>query len=69
MTTDIRSRFSHIVEKPANAPDKSTFAYVMRARSEKFPITALCGYTWVSSPDNSARPQCEACIAAKEERV
>lgn len=53
---------SHIVLPPPDAADETPQAYVMRARIEGFPVTALCGYTWVPSRDPSRYPTCEVCV-------
>ena len=57
---------SHIVRVPAGEPDKTPQAYVLRARIEGFPITALCGHTWVPSKDPLPLPICGGCLAIYE---
>jgi hypothetical protein len=37
-------------------------AYVTRAIVEGFPVTALCGYTWVPSKDPRDKPVCSGCL-------
>lgn len=60
-TTDEPEKAAHIVRVPPGEPDQSPPAYVMRARIEGFPITALCGYTWVPHRDPSPLPVCQTC--------
>ena len=38
---------AHIVMVPPGEPDQTPQAYVLRARVEGFPITALCGFVWI----------------------
>ena len=59
--TDDPDEASHIVKVPPGEPDQTPQAYVMRARLEGFPITALCGYTWVPVRDPIPLPVCSTC--------
>lgn len=61
MTSDKSPEASHIVMVPPGENDESPQAYVFRARIEGFPITALCGYTWVPHRDPQALPVCATC--------
>lgn len=65
LSTD-KSEQAHIVLVPWNEPDQTPQAYVMRARIEGFPITALCGYTWVPNKMATGLPVCEECRAIYE---
>lgn len=53
---------THIVLPPPDAQDETPQAYVMRARIEGFPITALCGFTWIPSRDPKKYPTCQTCL-------
>lgn len=53
---------AHIVMVPADQPDETPQAYVMRARFEGFPITALCGFTWVPNKQATGLPVCQPCV-------
>lgn len=59
-TTD-KAEQAHIVMTPPGQPDQTPHAYVMRARVEGFPVTALCGYTWVPNKKATGLPLCEEC--------
>lgn len=52
---------AHIVMVPGGEPDTTPQAYVLRARIEGFPVTALCGYTWVPKQKAEGLPVCEEC--------
>jgi len=56
-----KSEQAHIVMVPPGEPDQTPQAYVMRARVEGFPVTALCGYTWVPNKQATGLPVCEEC--------
>lgn len=56
-----KSEQAHIVMVPPGETDETPQAYVMRARVEGFPITALCGYTWVPNKQATGLPVCEEC--------
>lgn len=58
---DPKSEQAHIVLKPPDETDETVHAYVMRARVEGFPVTALCGYTWVPHKSAEGLPVCEEC--------
>lgn len=57
---------SHIVLVPGHADSggaiESPQAYVLRARVEGTPVTALCGYTWVPQKDPLPLPVCATCL-------
>lgn len=61
VTSTNRAESAHIVMVPPDQDDETPQAYVMRARVEGFPITALCGYTWVPSKMASRLPVCAPC--------
>lgn len=60
-TSTGKSEQAHIVMVPGDQPDTTPQAYVMRARVEGFPITSLCGYTWVPNKQATGLPVCEEC--------
>lgn len=53
---------AHIVMVPPDQDDETPQAYVLRARIEGFPITALCGHTWVPAKNPEQLPVCEPCL-------
>lgn len=53
---------AHIVMVPADQPDETPQAYVLRATVEGFPVVALCGFTWVPSKDPRDKPVCSGCL-------
>lgn len=60
-TTDQPADASHIVHMPAT--EKQTpQSYVLEARIEGRPITALCGYTWVPNKNPEPLPVCATCL-------
>lgn len=54
-----KAESAHIVLEKGD--DESAKAYVMRARIEGFPVTALCGYTWVPNKMATGLPVCQEC--------
>lgn len=56
-----KAECAHIVLVPPGSDDETPQAYVMRARVEGFPVTALCGYTWVPNKMATGLPVCEEC--------
>lgn len=56
-----KSEQAHIVLEKGE--EETAHAYVMRARIEGFPITALCGYTWVPNKQATGLPVCPECEA------
>ncbi len=60
-TSTAKSEQAHIVMVPPGEDDSTPQAYVMRARVEGFPVTALCGYTWVPNKMATGLPVCEEC--------
>lgn len=52
---------AHIVMVPEGEPDQTPQAYVLRASIEGFPVTAICGYTWVPGKDPRKLPICAEC--------
>ncbi len=61
-TSDVPGESAHIVLPPPGVPDTTPQAYVLRARIEGFPITALCGHTWVPEQDPAPLPVCSRCL-------
>ena len=61
LSTD-KPESAHIVLVPEGEPDETPQAYVLRARIEGFPVTALCGYTWVPSKNPGNLPVCQECV-------
>lgn len=53
------SEMAHIVLEKGE--DETAKAHVMRARIEGFPVTALCGYTWVPEKMATGLPVCPRC--------
>ena len=53
---------SHIVMVPKGEKDETPQAYVMRARVEGFPVTAVCGWTWIPQKDPKPLPVCSRCM-------
>lgn len=62
-TSDEPGDSAHIVMVPPGESDETPQAYVLRARIEGFPVTALCGYSWVPQKDPSPLPVCSRCLA------
>lgn len=60
-TSNDKAKAAHIVLPPDEAGRESPQAYVMRARIEGFPVTALCGYTWVPNKMATGLPVCSEC--------
>ncbi len=60
-TSTDKSECAHIVMVPPGESDETPQAYVMRARIEGFPVTALCGYVWVPNKMATGLPVCEEC--------
>lgn len=65
-TEDQNGPLSHIVWLPPGSDDETPQAYVLRARIEGFPVTALCGYTWNPTRDPAQYPTCQVCKDAFE---
>jgi hypothetical protein len=63
LTSSDKPESSHIVRVPPGEPDQTPQAYVLRARVEGFPVTALCGYTWVPTRRAEGLPLCSECHA------
>lgn len=53
---------THIVMVPPGEHDSTPQAYVLRARIEGFPVTAICGYIWVPERDPGVLPVCSTCL-------
>jgi hypothetical protein len=68
-TTDNAGEATHIVMVPPGEDDQTPQAYVLRARVEGFPITALCGYTWNPSKDPTPLPVCARCLDIYQQTV
>lgn len=62
VTTEDPDHAAHIVTVPQGEADETPQAYVLRARILGFPVTALCGHTWVPSKDPVAYPVCGECL-------
>lgn len=62
-TTDTPGEASHIVMTPPGEHDTTPQAYVLRARVEGFPVTAVCGHVWVPGRDPKPLPICSRCLA------
>ncbi len=60
--SDVPGKSAHIVMVPPGESDESPQAYVLRARVEGFPVTALCGWTWVPQRDPMPLPVCSRCL-------
>lgn len=58
-TSDDKPTSAHYVLAPDDTETNHT--YVMRARFEGFPITALCGFTWVPNKMATGLPVCSEC--------
>jgi len=61
-TTDQPAEAAHIVMVPRGQPDPTPQAYVLRARIDGFPVTALCGHTWQPTKDPEPLPVCARCL-------
>lgn len=66
LTSSDKPNSSHIVMVPDGEPDQSPQAYVLRARIEGFPVTALCGWTFTPIKDPKSLPVCTECKAIFE---
>ncbi len=66
-TSDNPGESSHIVMVPPSELDATAQAYVLRARIEGFPVTALCGHTWIPERDPGPLPVCSRCLAIYQE--
>lgn len=66
-TEDHEGPAAHIVMVPPGEDDQTPQAYVLRARIEGFPITALCGHTWVPFRDPGVLPKCSPCVEVYHE--
>ena len=62
-TSDSPGDSDHIVMVPPGESDQTPQAYVLRARVEGFPVTALCGHTWIPQRDPKPLPVCSTCLA------
>ena len=58
-TSTNKAECAHIVLEKGD--EETAHAYVMRARIEGFPVTALCGYTWVPRKQATGLPVCQEC--------
>jgi hypothetical protein len=64
LTSNDKANTAHIVFVPPNSPyfGKMTPAsYVTLAIIEGFPVTALCGHTWVPHRNPKSLPVCQEC--------
>lgn len=64
-TSTDKPESAHIVMDPDRERDEP-HAYLMAARIEGFPVTALCGYTWTPNKQATGLPVCEECKAIFE---
>lgn len=60
VTSPNKPTTAHIVPSP-NPDEETPHAYVMRARIEGFPVTALCGFTWIPNRQATGLPVCGEC--------
>lgn len=58
-TSEDKPNVAHYVMSPND--DETNHAYVMRARIEGFPVTALCGFTWIPHRQATGLPVCAEC--------
>lgn len=61
-TSDDPDKSAHIVMVPPGEPDQSPQAYVLRARVEGFPVTAVCGHKWIPTRNPEPLPVCGPCM-------
>lgn len=61
-TSTDKPESARIVMVPEGEADETPQAYVMRARFEGFPVTALCGFTWVPNKMATGLPVCQECL-------
>ena len=61
LTSTDKPESAHIVMTPPGEPDETPHAYVMRARIEGFPVTAICGFTWIPNKPATGLPVCQEC--------
>jgi len=61
-TSDEPEEASHIVLVPPTEDDTSPQGYVLRARVEGFPITAICGYAFIPIKNPEPLPVCSGCL-------
>jgi hypothetical protein len=66
-TSTDKPESAHIVMVPPGESDETPQAYVMRARIEGFPITALCGFTWIPNKMATGLPVCQECLEIYEQ--
>lgn len=59
--TDAGKDFAHIVWLPEAYTGMSPQAYITKAVVEGFPVSALCGYTWIPHRSPKELPVCPAC--------
>lgn len=61
VTSTNKPESAHIVMDPDRERDEP-HAYLMAARIEGFPVTALCGFTWIPSKQATGLPVCQECL-------
>lgn len=61
-TTGDPEKAAHIVMIPAGEPDTTPQAYVLRARIQGFPVTAVCGHVFTPQRNPQPLPVCAACL-------
>lgn len=62
-TSNEDGKAAHIVLMPEKDTGMSPQAYILQARVEGLPVTALCGYVWVPQQDPLKLPVCSKCLA------
>lgn len=61
VTSTNKPESAHIVMDPDRERD-DPHAYLMEARFEGFPVTALCGFTWIPNKQATGLPVCQECF-------
>lgn len=57
---------AHIVMDGRRPERDDPVAWVMEARMGGFPITALCGFTWIPNKPTTGLPICQECVEIYE---
>jgi hypothetical protein len=60
MTDNANPIYTHIVDRGDDK--RPAEAIIMESRVHGYPLTALCGYTWVPSRDPNKYPVCLKCM-------
>lgn len=62
-------KLTHIIVVPPHLRGKvDGETYVLEARINGTPVTALCGHTWVPEQDPMKYPKCRKCVEIYDER-